>query len=224
MAEGGIDVLMKVVGPKGTLSAESSTVFANKPVMDPLRSGFTPGQFCELREFSFSAGVGGSVSAHEQKRKEAKKLAKAGKPGDVPVRKSELDKMWDIRRAQDKKIRKRAEGEDADMEEVEFTRVLDCMSTQLFTALVNCETLESLSIVKRKAAGSVNSGDCFLRLDFSKVLITNLEWKDSEHLMIESGTFIYRKLTMRYRPQRPNGTLDVAVQTEWEMRRAGQGT
>ncbi len=222
MAEAGIDVLMKVVGPKGPFEAESLTQFATKPVMDRLREGFTPGQFCELQEFSFAAGVGASLSKHAEKKKEAKKaLALTKQPEPVLTQREKEDK---IRAAQEKRTEKRNRGEDIDMQPIEFTRIMDCMSPLLFQSLVNCDTLETLSVVKRKATGSRNSGDCYLRLDFSKVLITNLEWKDSEHVMIETGTFIYRKVTIRYRPQRPDGTLDVAIQAEWEMKMAGTGT
>ena len=221
MAESAVDVLMRVVGPKGPLEAESYTQFKTRPVMDLLRQGFTPGQFCELREFSFAAGVGGSLSKHSQKKRKGEKAAL---PVEDDGESSELQKVFKIRGDQDKRRDKRAAGEDVDMQPVEFTRLMDSMSTQLFKALVDCETLESISVVKRKATGSANSGDCYLRLDFSKVLVTNLDWKDSEHVIVETCTFIYRKVTIRYRPQRPDGTLDVAIQSEWEMRAAGSGT
>ena len=216
MSDEAIDVLMRVVGPNGAFEAESNTVFAPKPVSDLLRHGFTPGQFCEQREFSFSAGVGASLSKHAQdKEKEKKKQAAAAQSeGRLTYR----EKMETIYQGQYKKASKREKNDDfVDMQPVEFTRVMDAMSSQLFQSLVGCDTLDSISVVKRKAAGTANSGDCYLRLDFSKVLLTNLEWKDSEHLVLETGTFIYRKLTMRYRPQKADGSLDVAIQSEWEM-------
>jgi len=224
MAEATVDVLMKVVGPKGPFEAESYTQFKTRPVMDLLRQGFTPGQFCELREFSFAAGVGGSMSKHSKKKRkeEAKAVSSTAPEREL----TDLQKMRKIRGDQINKQEKGNQGEDVDMQPVEFTRVMDSMSTQLFQALVGCETLESISVVKRKATGSANSGDCYLRLDFSKVLVTNLDWKvgESAHVILESCTFIYRKVMIRYRPQRPDGTLDVAIQSEWEMRAAGSGT
>lgn len=223
MAGDAIDVLMKVVGPTGPYEAESSTEFKTKPVMDLLRSGFAPGQFCELQSFSFSAGVTSSMSKKEtadQKGTSAfdqeamKHAAQTGRPVS-DVRNEMLARLG--RAATPAKSSK---VEFVDMQPVEFTRVMDSMSTLLFKAMVNCDTLETISVVKRKATGSANSGDCFLRLDFTKVLLTHLDWKDTGPHMIETGTFIYRKLTMRYRPQRHDGTLDVAVQTEWEMKAA----
>ena len=202
MADEPIDVLMKVVGTGGPYAAESSTQFKTKPVMDLLRQGFTPGQFCELQLFGFSAGVASSLSQGQQ---EAKNLA----PG---ARETVARLGPGLAKPRARRV------EFVDMQPVEYTRVVDSMSTLLFNAMAACETLESISIVKRKAAGTANSGDCFLRLDFSKVLLTELNWKDGGATMVETGSFIYRKLTMRYRPQRPDGSLDVAVQTEWEMK------
>lgn len=223
MADASIDVLMKVVGPTGPYEAESSTEFKTKPVMDLLRSGFTPGQFCELQTFSFSAGVTSSLSKKETEdqkgasalEQEAMKRAAQERRPVQEVRDEMLTRLHRTSRA------KSSKDESVDIQPVEFTRIMDSMSTLLFKAMVGCDTLESISVVKRKATGSANSGDCFLRLDFTKVLLTHLDWKDTGPHMVESGKFIYRKLTMRYRPQRPNGSLDVAVQTEWEMKAAG---
>jgi len=177
-----------------------------------------------LREFSFAAGVGASLSKHSEKKRKAEAKAVSSTAPEREL--TELQKMRKIRGDQINKQEKGNQGEDVDMQPVEFTRVMDSMSTQLFQALVGCETLESISVVKRKATGSANSGDCYLRLDFSKVLVTNLDWKvgESAHVILESCTFIYRKVMIRYRPQRPDGTLDVAIQSEWEMRAAGSGT
>ena len=101
---------------------------------------------------------------------------------------------------------------------MEFTRIFDTASTLLFKALVGCETLDSISIIKRKAAGTINSGLAYLRLDFTKVLMTDLEWKDAEHIIEETGTFIYREITVRYRPQKPDGTLGAIIPMNWKMK------
>ena len=227
MSERGIDVLMKVVGPSGAFAAESSTAFVTKPVTDLLRNGFTPGQFCELQAFSFSAGAKSALKDDDEKKRdeEAKRREREAKGEDQGSGMTYREKMETIFGGMKERRRNRKATDPVDMQPVEFTRIMDCMSPQLFQALVNCDTLESLSVVKRRATGGVaggsNSGDCYLRLDFSKVLITELDWKDAEHAMIETGTFIYRKVTLRYRPQKPDGSLDVAIQMEWEMQAAG---
>ena len=233
MAEGAIDVLMRVQGPEGPIAAESSTEFATMQITDGLRDGFVPGFFCELREFNFSAGVAKAIGKDDNKST-ATKLAEAqAKLKRQEERKSlyatmteqqkRADAISRLDKTQDKLGGKRGAGDFVDMQPVEFTRVLDQMSSRLFQSLVDCETLEKISVVKRKATGSRNTGDCYLRLDFEKVLVTNLEWKDSEHIILENGTFIYRKMTIRYRPQKPDGTLGAVIQSEWEMQSARKG-
>lgn len=224
MSESSIDVLMKVVGPSGAYAAESNTTFVGTAVSDPLRSGFTPGQFCELQSFSFSAGAESALKSDEAKERdeeEKKKKAKdSAKPegsafgGGLTYR----EKMESIYKGQGDRRDARERDDEVDMQPVTFTRMMDSMSTLLFTALSGCETLDSLTVVKRRAAGTGGSGACYLRLDFTSVLITELEWEDNQHFVLETGTFIYRKLKMLYRPQKPDGTLDVAIQAEWEMK------
>lgn len=216
MAEQTIDVLMRVVGASGPLAAESFTVFATSIGTDTLRDGFVAGQFCELREFSFSAGLEGSLS--KSKQEQIKKEAKAAKKNEEPVGVLSLAEKRDrLHASQQQRSAKRHAVEFVDMQPVDFTRVMDSASTLLFKAMVECETLPELSIVKRKAAGSKSAGECYLRLDFQKVLVTKLEWKDSEHIMLETGSFIYRKVTIRYRPQKYDGGLGTVIQSSWTM-------
>ena len=215
MADQAIDVLMRIVGASGPLAAESLTIFTGSIGTDTLRDGFVPGQFCELREFGFAAGIEGSLSKFQQdKAKQAAKAKLADKAEEVLTL---AEKRERLQASQNKRSEKRGTKEFVDMQPVDFTRIMDSASTLLFKAMVECETLPEVSIVKRKAVGSTNSGACYLRLDFQKVLITKLDWKDSEHIMIETGNFIYRKVTIRYRPQKHDGSLGNVVQSTWTM-------
>jgi type VI protein secretion system component Hcp len=89
----------------------------------------------------------------------------------------------------------------------------------LFQALVDCETLSSVAIIKRKAANTQNSGEAYLRLDFTKVLLTELEWEDKEHYVEETGSFIYRELKVQYRQQRADGSLGPPVAIDWKIQK-----
>ncbi len=203
MPDGNVDVLMKVVSKGSAMMAESSTAFLVDKVVDRLREGFEPGRYFELQEFSFSAGVESSMSDKKKKKKKA----------DPDL--AGLGATEAIVQGQQKKLVKRATREFVDVQPVEFTRIFDTSSTLLFNAMVNCDTLDSVSVVKRKGAGTSNSGEIFLRVDFDQVLMTELEWKDTEHVVIETGTFIYRELTIRYRPQKPDGSLGTIIQATW---------
>lgn len=203
------DVLMRIVAKTGAMPAESRTEFMADKVIDTLRTGFDIGKFCDLSAFKFAAGVETGLSKKEKKR------AKAASDDQSRPR---IERGLEIRQSQANKSVKRGQAEAMDMQPVEFTRVLDTASTLLFQAMTNCETLDEVSIAKRKAAGTSNAGEIFLRLDFQSVLVTELEWEDKEHVVEETGTFIYRSLTMRYRPQRANGTLGTIIPMTWKMK------
>ncbi len=111
------------------------------------------------------------------------------------------------------------------MQPVSYSRIMDGASPDLFKALTRSETLTSITIVKRKSAGSAASGMGYLKLEFKDVLMTTLTWKDSQHLMIETGTFIYRKLDLVYKRQLPSGSLIEGKSMNWTMdpTRTGKG-
>ena len=204
MADAGIDVLMLMKASNGPIPAESQTVFTPSKTPDPLRLGFQAGQFCELLAFEFAVGIepAGAKLPDEFYKKHpelAKQLEKVKKQN--AMQEETLSKSADIIEAQP----------------IQFTRLFDVASPRLFQALVGCETLDQVSIVKRKASGTANSGEVYLRLDFTKVLVTELEWEDKEHYVEETGTFIYRELVVRYRQQKPDGTLGVPIPMEWKM-------
>ena len=49
-------------------------------------------------------------------------------------------------------------------------------------------------------------------------MITELDWKDAEHYVEETGTFIYRQIKVRYRPQNADGTLGSIIPMSWKMK------
>ena len=198
MAELASDILMIVAGKKGRLQAEGTTDFAQRASKDLSSDFFAP--IFELRKFDFSVGTNASLT-HGKKEGEAAEGAAPGsvKPAAAPKAK---DPRADI----------------VDIQPVGFTRLFDAASTQLFSALVNCETIPSISIIKRKAAGTKNSGEAYLRFDFKEVLMITLDWKESSDLVEETGTFIYRKLKVSYRPQKADGSLGSINQIDWTMK------
>ena len=126
MAEAGIDVLMRVVNKGRALQAESRTVFAVNRIIDGLRADFDEGQFCELREFNFSAGA---ISATVPPAKKDESAFQA----QIRQRAFEMRKKRAVREGN------RANLETVDIQPVEYTRILDTASTLLFKALVGCE-------------------------------------------------------------------------------------
>ena len=232
MAEAsGIDVLMRISVTGGSLAmeAESLADFAPLDEADPMVSDFKTGHFCELREFDFSAGAENSMN------KTAAATAKTAQPAPAkePQRKvgahvgqvmAKLEERAGIERGFRDRIERRERGDFVDMREVSYTRILDSASPLLFKALTDCTTLKTITVVKRKAAGATVSGLGYLRLDFEDVLLTQLDWKDSEHIMVESGTFIYRKLTIKYLSQKADGSLIPGSSATWKMKAQRTGS
>ena len=231
MPESTNDTLMRVVSKGQPMQAESSTDFIVGLAVDKLRQGFEPGQFCELQAFDFSVGFGSSLAEGDVKEDEEEPGAGAGAQsipgatggGQPGATRPALRPAAPLAAKSPAKAPAKAASprqEFSDIQPVGFTRVMDTMSTLLFQAMTGCETLDSVSVVKRKAAGISNSGGCYLRLDFDKVLVTSLAWQSSGELVIESGTFIYRAVTIRYRPQLPDGSLGATVSQKWAMQAA----
>lgn len=223
MADNTIDVMMRVVGPKNDIAADSFSILAKD---DDLQKDFRPGYFCDLIEFSFSAGAEGAMSNRSKEQEKLRTMqanlanlsAKKEQPPAPRWQKSNdllvLDHVQKQRRQAEKK---RTISSFMDMQPVEFTRIMDSASTLLFKALVQSETIKQVTIIKRKAAGVEQAGLCYLRLDFSQVLFTHIDWKDEQSVVHESATFIYRGLQVRYRPQLPSGTLGATVSMDWKM-------
>ena len=205
MAERSIDVLMRVVSKGRAMQAENATAFAVDQIVDRLRADFDAGQFCELREFNFSAGAISEDGPPDLKAADgfAKELAKY---------------VFDKKQAKQRREGNVGNLDAVDIQPVGFTRIFDTASTLMFQALVTCQTLDSISIAKRKAAGTSNSGEIYLRLDFEKVLMTDLEWKDDGEVIEETGTFIYRQIKVRYRPQNADGKLGSIIPMSWTMK------
>jgi type VI protein secretion system component Hcp len=99
---------------------------------------------------------------------------------------------------------------------ITFTRGIDRTSTVFLHHCIKSESFDSASLVKRKASGGNISGEPYLRLDFSSVLITNVSWSNDEPVQ-ETVQFISRAITVRYRPQLPDGTLGAIIQKFYPM-------
>jgi type VI secretion system secreted protein Hcp len=103
-----------------------------------------------------------------------------------------------------------------DGEPVRVSRQIDAASPTLMQYCFNSSTLDSATIVKRRAGGGGVSGLAYLRLDFTGVLITGVSWSDA-HVVKETITFIYRKVEIQYRPQSASGTLGTPIPASWEL-------
>jgi type VI secretion system secreted protein Hcp len=103
-----------------------------------------------------------------------------------------------------------------DAKEVSITRQIDAASPMLMQYCFTSTTLDSASIVKRRASGTSTSGMGYLRIDFTGVLLTGIDWSDA-HAVKETITLIYREVAITYRPQLASGKLGAKVNASWAM-------
>ena len=99
--------------------------------------------------------------------------------------------------------------------DVTITRLIDEASMRLMQACINAEGFDSAAIIKRRATGgSLQSGEAYMRIDFTGVLITKIDWTD-QHIVQEKCTFITRQVQVRYRPQSASGALGPVSSATW---------
>ena len=101
-----------------------------------------------------------------------------------------------------------------DLGDVSVDRLIDRASPLLLKAALTPTPLAGAAIVKRRASGSTQSGEAYMRLDFTGVLITKIDWSDGD-MVKEKITFIYRKIQMQYRPQTASGRQLNAISGRW---------
>ena len=103
-----------------------------------------------------------------------------------------------------------------DLGDVSIDRVIDRASPMLLKAALAPMPLVSAAIVKRRASGSTQTGEAYMRMDFTGVLITKIAWSDGD-VVKEKITFIYRKIEFQYRSQNPSGKLLNPVSGKWPL-------
>jgi type VI protein secretion system component Hcp len=101
-----------------------------------------------------------------------------------------------------------------DLGDVTIERVIDRASPLLMKAALTPTPFKSATIVKRRSTGGSQTGDAYLRIDYTDVLLTKISWSDGDAVK-EKITFIYRKVEVQYRPQDASGKLRAAIQGKY---------
>lgn len=196
------DLLMMLKLKGRAVEAEcQTTIDAADLREDKLLEGFEAGRFFEVTDFSFKVGIAD----------DAKELESGATTGKKKEQKSTFARF---RSADAQRLRVGGFGYPVDVKPIKFKRSMDQTSLVLFRNCCDRVRFDSATLVKRRPSGSRYSGEVYLRLDFTDVLIIGLDWED-EHAMEESCRFVYRKVEFRYRPQRPDGSLGAPVPGSW---------
>ena len=188
------------------LAGESTTELSVKgsPHND-LLNGFEPGAMFEISKFDFGVGV-------EQKAIEA---------FEYPGLKTALAAVPGAGRAAHPPRPRSKPGQTLDqspvtVQPVTFTRQMDRASHLLLRHTIQRTYFNRVALVKRKSAGGLLAGAAYLRLDFEGVILTEANWTNDDPIE-ESYSFQARAITMRYKPQLPNGTLGAAKVGFWSV-------
>lgn len=204
----GSDIIMMFVYKGRPILGESQTAIS-PPGAKPNRimTGFQPGSIIEIETFTFALGVQDLMSNAAA----AQGMPPApGQPANMPgtPRQPGVGRRWAGGSSKTKYP--------ISVQPISFTRAIDRSSTTLLDFCINSVTLDSATLVKRKAAGGKVAGEPYLRLDFTGVLITNVSWTSGDPVK-ETTKFISRAITVRYRPQLPDGSLGAPRHGFWSM-------
>ena len=234
MADAKTDILARfqlkdsddAVGAECTLGISPSDALALKRVASPdgaYGGPFTPGSYCLLDSFSFGIQVVDKESAEHQQRmaKEAEEQhgGDHGKPGKAKPKGFDPTKqefyLW-----RTMKDTPSAQSEQEILGQLSFkagqfslSRRIDCATPVLFQMCCERKALGYVSILKRtQARARAGSGAAtldqisFLRIDFTDVLITGVDWNDGD-VVEEKLKFQATKLAMRTMSQDATGKL-----------------
>ena len=112
---------------------------------------------------------------------------------------------------------------DIDVHPFSFTRQMDMASPIFFEHCASVTPFARATLVKRKFTGNLGFHESYLRIVFTDVLLTAVEWDDGDFIK-EKCSFVYRQIDVAYRPQKPDGTLDKSVPGAWQAKRKTQGS
>jgi len=103
--------------------------------------------------------------------------------------------------------------------EFSIKKPTDKASCNFFMDCVLGAHYENVVIAVRKAGAATDvSGKPYLEYCFNTVFVTKVEWSGpGDEGPEESITFAYGKLGVRYRPQKSDGTMDVAKLQGWDQ-------
>lgn len=227
MSEDSSDIFIKFVLrdnlKQGPIEGESTADISK----DDLFKGFHAGQMFEIDSFSFAVGISDDSEDHKPGDAAAHDRGGSGRAGGAPVRTapaaSALAGRHGGRPAGQQlgsysAFRKGGSGMKypVRVDPITITRPIDKSSPRLLQYCIDTTSFESVTVVKRKAAGTLLAGQPYLRLDFVGVLIRDVSWSNDEPVK-ETTKLISRAITVRYKPQLLQGTLGVAKIGFWSM-------
>lgn len=196
------DILMRVKKDGNFLGVPGETQ-ATIDKQDELTKDFTPGKFIEIKSFSFGVSL-----VDKDTSPEVIAMANRGEnDGGYDGKFKNFIQGLSVKAGPGQTIYP------VSFDEVAIEGQINSSSPILMQSCFSTKTLNQVTIVKRKTAGvgSAIGNIPYLRVDFDDVLITDLSWKLDDHTVSEDFKFVYRTITLKYRPQNNDGTPGVVV-------------
>lgn len=229
----------------GKVAAEASSKFngwsRTATGNDAFMESFEPGYFFEVDSFDFGVGVNdgegssspGINAGAGNGGKKTNALHGMGGPGDQKQSANQGSEA--SRRSKPRFSRflypavarpgqKKPDLDyDIDVHPFSFSRQLDMASPIFLEHCAGVVPFAKATLVKRKFTGNLGFHESYLRMIFTDVLLTGVEWDDGE-VIKEKCSFVYRKIEVAYRPQKQDGSLDKEVPGVWQAKRKTQGS
>lgn len=184
-----------------------------------MMADFSSGSVFEVEDFSFGAGVESDEKDDDRKR------GTAGSGTQGLSQRSGDDKSGSLDgkssgKSGGGKFRNyvsfgSVKGNRIEVQEISITRQVDKGSPTFLKNCLNLTPFAKAVLVKRKFTGNHDYHEAFLRIEFKEPLITSVDWDESEVLK-EKIKFVCRGVTIAYKPQKEDGSLDVSSSMTWE--------
>lgn len=226
------DLFVKFKAQEGYIPGGSTTALSKADLFGE----FFPGLFFEVDSFSFSVGIESEADSANHSQAAAGKAGPSpsaiGKVlGDVGFNSKQQGALQGFLAPRGgKTVGPQAQNDfkafrsgrsnvkyPVSVQPVTIVRPIDRASPELLQRCLDTHTFKSVSVVKRKAAGTVYAGEPYLRMDFIGVLIKDVSWSNDEPVK-ETTRLISRSIVIRYRPQGSDGKLYPPVIGSWSMR------
>jgi type VI secretion system secreted protein Hcp len=108
----------------------------------------------------------------------------------------------------------------ASFHDLSFTHKIDKASPVLMTGCATGQHLKEATITHRKAGKGQHD---FLVIKMNDVFITAVTDADSHEGHVETVSLVFAKVDLEYRPQKPDGSLDVGIHFKYDIRANKEG-
>jgi type VI protein secretion system component Hcp len=175
---------------------------------DDLMTGFkgvkgsSSSNFFEVHDFEF----GMSLKQQEDSNPANRNTSATQKPDQGAFA------LW--RSANDSQYKDAVKNYPLEFDKFSLKRTIDCVSPIFFQNCLSSTSFSSATLVKRISPGGDQAPLAFLRIDFTDVLLTGVDWTDGD-LVTESIDFICKQMVVQLKSQGAEGTLTAPSSITW---------